>query len=170
MWIARALTPQEKMIALRTFSYGLDPDRVRIHNRPYVPLQGKGVAMTPNGDLYFNAVDYKPNFGIRKADAAWLVHELTHAWQYQTGRSTRVRGLFEQIGRLRGHDPYPYGKIDPRRPFATYKNEQQAAMVEDWFCLRHGMPQRFGSGSLEDYETAIPFVPKTVAGQRLARA
>ncbi|MBD8548573.1 hypothetical protein [Sphingomonas sp. CFBP 8760] len=61
--------------------------------------------MTSNGDLYFNAVDYKPNFGIRNPDVAWLVQELTHAWQYQTGRSMRMRGLLEQIGRLRGHDP-----------------------------------------------------------------
>lgn len=126
--------------------------------------------MTPNGDVYFNNVDYKNDFSLTVTDAAWLMHELTHAWQYQTHGSVRMRGLLEQIGRLRGADPYQYGKLDPKRPFSTYKNEQQAAMVEDYYRLRHHQHGRYGSGSPEDYELAIPFVPKRVLAQRVARA
>ena len=166
----RVLTFGEKRLARSVFSYGLDPDLVHIHNEPYFMFQSRGVAMTPNGDIYFNHVDYKKDFSLNVTDAAWLVHELTHTWQYQTNRSVRMRGLLEQIGRLRGNDPYAYGKLDPKRRFDTYKNEQQAAMVEDYYRLRHHLPPRYGLGSPEDYERAIPFVHKTIATQRVAKA
>lgn len=168
--IVRPLTAGELRLARSVFGAALDPNRVRVHNRPYLPRQGKGIAMTPNGHVWFNPTDYKPDFSRRVTDAAWLVHELTHAWQYQSGRSTRMRGLLEQFGRLWGSDPYPYGAVDPGRRFASYKNEQQAAMVEDYYRVREGLKPRFGSGSLRDYELAIPFVPKTIRNQGLPAA
>jgi type VI secretion system secreted protein VgrG len=168
--IKRALTAGETHLAGRVFGGALNTSRVRIHNRCYVPWQRKGIAMTPNGHVYFHESDYKPDFSMRVADAAWLIHELTHAWQYQHGRSLILRGLAEQTAEYLGYSPYKYGKVDPARVFASYKNEQQAAMVEDFFRLRSGMPLRFGSGRLEDYERAIPFVPKTIAPQRGLRA
>lgn len=168
--ISRMLTGGERRLAHAVFSTGLDPQRVRIHNYRYLPWQKQGIAMTPNGELYFHPDDYKADFSHMKSDAAWLLHELTHAWQYQTGRSTRLRGLIEQGQDLLGFSAYHYGKVDPKRPFASYKNEQQAAIVEDYFRTRQHMPLRFGSGSLEEYEAAIPFVPKTVIAQLPRRA
>ena len=166
----RRLTPGETLLARSVFNFGLNPDLVRVYKYSYVPLQGEHTAMTPNGSIYFNHSDYKDDFSLFTEDAAWLVHELTHAWQFQTGRSVQARGLMEQLSRLRGVDPYRYGRIDRKRPFSTYKNEQQAAMTEDYYRLKHHMHLLHGSGSLEDYEAAIPYVPKTVLPQRIAHA
>ena len=156
--ISRPLTGGEAALAQRIFGETLKVARVRIHNRRYLPWQASKVAMTPNGEVYFGAEDYKADFSRLKEDAAWLMHELTHAWQYQSGRSVKVRGLIEQTQELLGHSAYRYGRIDPSRAFASYRNEQQAAMVEDYFRLGQHMPLRYGSGSLEDYEAAIPFL------------
>ena len=158
--VSRPLTPGEKHIAYSIFGVALDVARVRIHNRAYFPLQGKGVAMTPNGDVWFRSDDYKADYSHDLLGSALLIHELTHAWQYQIGRSVRIRGLLEQFARVFGHDPYPYGIVDPSRDFLSYKNEQQAAMVEDYFRIRHGLKPLFGSGNLNDYERVIPFVSK----------
>lgn len=164
--IARGLTAGETRLARAVFGTALDPSRVRIHNRPYMPGQGKGVAMTPNGDVWFRPEDYVADFSLNVGKSAWLVHELVHAWQYQTNRSTRVRGFFEHAGRLIGLDPYRYGQLDPAKPFASYKNEQQAAIVEDYFRLTQRLQPRFGSGSLQDYRAVIPFLPRPAARRR----
>lgn len=168
--LSRRLTAGETHLAQSVFGFALDTRRVRIHNTRYLPWQARGVAMTPNGELYFRGDDYKDDFSRLKSDAAWLMHELTHAWQHQSGRSVLFRGISEQTQEFFGHSAYRYGQVDPSRRFATYKNEQQAAMVEDYFRLRHRMPLRFGSGSLQDYEAAIPFVPKTVIANLPIRA
>ncbi len=156
--IDRLLTDGEAGLARAIFGDALDLSRVRIHNRAYLPGQGKGVAMTPNGELWFRPEDYLPDFSILVGNAAWMIHELTHAWQFQTGRSLRLRGLFEQFGRVFGRDPYAYGELDPARPFASYMNEQQATIVEDYFRLRQHQPPAHGTGALDDYRRVIPFV------------
>ncbi|RYF09832.1 MAG: type IV secretion protein Rhs [Oxalobacteraceae bacterium] len=164
--VNRKLTLGERALANSIFSFGLNLDKVIIHNRPYQPFQSRGVAMTPNGEMWFKAMDFKHDFSTNVLDAAWFLHEMTHVWQFQTGRLVRMRGLLEQIGRLRGSDPYPYGAIDPKRNFSSYKNEQQAALVEDYYRIRHRLKPRYGSGSIEDYERAIPFLPKRIMAQR----
>lgn len=157
--ISRPLTSGEVRLARAVFGAALDVSRIKIHNRPYLIGQGRGVAMTPNGEVWFRPEDYKPDFSRLATDSAWLIHELTHAWQLQTGRSVRFRGLAEQFGRLFGNDPYPYGELDPARPFGSYKNEQQAAIVEDYFRLTQRLKPRYGSGELSTYRRVIPFLP-----------
>ena len=156
--IARPLTPGEVELARSVFGDALALDRVRVNNRPYLPGQGRGVAMAPNGHLWFRPEDHLADFSGAVGTAAWLVHELTHVWQHQTGRSVRLRGLVEQTTRLFGVDPYSYGPLDPARAFASYKNEQQAAIVEDYFRLRQGQAPRNGTGELPAYQRSIPFV------------
>jgi len=168
--VARPLTAGEEQLARGVFGDALKVERVRIHNRRYLPWQKKGIAMAPNGHVYFHELDYKADFSLHDGDAAWLVHELTHAWQHQHGRSVILRGLVEQTGAYLGYSPYKYGKLDPARAFGSYKNEQQAAIVEDHFRTGRRMGPRHGSGSLGDYERAIPFVPKTVMIANTGRA
>ncbi len=156
--IARVLTEGEVRLTNSLFAGTVATARVRIHNRPYFRGQGKHVAMSPNGQMWFHPEDHVPDFSINLSASAWFIHEMTHVWQYQSGRSVRIRGLFEQAGRLFGWDPYGYGKPDPGRKFSSYKNEQQASIVEDYFRLLHGMSPRHGSGTLQDYRAAIPFL------------
>jgi hypothetical protein len=99
----------------------------------------------------------REDFTCDTSSAAWLVHELTHVWQHQSGRAVRVRGLLEQFSRLWGRDPYRYGRVDRSRSFEAYGLEQQASMVEDMYRLSVGLPPRKGSGSLADYRAVIRF-------------
>lgn len=131
--IARPLTPGEKHLADAVFRGALNTATVRIHNRPYASYQGRGVAMTPRGEVWFRPDDYLPDFSLRVNDAAWLMHELTHAWQFQHGHNVRRRGLLEQASRVIGINPYRYGALDRSKPFSDYWNEEQGAIVEDYF-------------------------------------
>ena len=157
MSIVRGLTPAEARLAASVFGSALDASRVRIHGRRYLLGQGRGVAMSPNGNIYFRAEDYRTDFTTNLGDAAWLIHELTHAWQHQQGIPVRLRGLLEQLSRVWGRNPYAYGRIDPARPFRSYGLEQQAAIVEDFLRVRSGAEPRYGSGPLVEYRAAIPF-------------
>lgn len=165
---ARELTVGEVRLTNTIFLGVVNTSKVRVHNRPYFMGQGKGVAMTPNGEMWFHPEDHVPDFSINVSASAWFIHEMTHVWQYQSGRSVRARGLFEQAGRLFGADPYHYGKLEPGKKFTDYKNEQQASIVEDYYRVLHKMTPRRGSGTLIEYRSAIPFLPIDRSG--LARA
>lgn len=158
--IVRRLTPGELRFASSLFNSALNISLVRVHNKPWFAGQGRHTAMTPNGEVYFQPWDYQSDFSAKIENAAWLMHELTHALQYQSGRSVKVRGFLEQAARLIGGDPYRYGQLDRDRPFDSYMNEQQAMIVEDYFRLTHGLHSVGGAGSLDDYRTVIPFAPK----------
>lgn len=93
--VDRKLTSGERALTNSIFSFGLNLDRVVIHNRPYQPFQSRGVAMTPNGEMWFNATDFKRDLSTNVLDAAWFLHEMTHVWQYQRGRYVQMRGLLE---------------------------------------------------------------------------
>jgi hypothetical protein len=168
--IVREMTAGEVRLANYVFGTALDTRRVRIHNHPYLMFQGRHVAMTPNGELYFRPEDYVADFSPLLSNAAWMVHELTHAWQFQQGRSVRGRGLLEQCSRLFGADPYKYGKLDTSKPFDSYMNEQQAMIVEDYFRLMQHHPTTSGSGTLDEYRAVIPFAPKPHRAAKSAAA
>lgn len=156
---SRPLTAAEARVARGVFGDALDVEAVRVHGRPWFPLQGRGVAMAPDGQLWFRPEDYRADFTETLGSCAWLVHELVHAWQHQQGRPVLWRGLCEQLGRP-WRNPYRYGAPDPARPFHRLLHEQQAAMVEDWFLLTHGARPRHGSGTPNQYRAAIPFLPR----------
>lgn len=133
------------------FGDAIDWHRVRLYARPFLWLQPRGTATSPNGAVYFHAVDHRPDFSVEWRGMAWLIHELTHVWQHQSGQWVIPRGLWERR--------YRYGVIDPGRPLERWGIEQQAAIVEDWYRLTQGqMPWR-GSGSVADYRAVIPFLP-----------
>lgn len=57
--ISRMLTGGETRLAYAMFGTTLRTQRVRVHNYRYLPWQSEGIAMTPNGELYFHPNDYK---------------------------------------------------------------------------------------------------------------
>ena len=78
-----------------------------------------------------------------------LAHELVHVWQYANGMT-----LWAYIRRERG--VYRY-RLDGRA-YTAYGYEQQAAMVEDWVRLRHGLAARWGTGvDMAALEAIVPF-------------
>ena len=85
----------------------------------------------------------------------WLVHELTHAYQYQHGRGvlsllpTAIAGFFKK-------SLYDYGGVEGLRgkTFADFNTEQQANIVADYYYLSTYEPGR----DLSAYEPYIRFV------------
>ena len=150
---ARGLTAGELAAARGVFGDAIDWGRVRIHARPFMPLHPRGVAMCPLGAVHFHAEDCRPDFSADWRGMAWLIHELTHVWQHQTGVWVIVRGIWERR--------YRYGALDPARPLPRYGIEQQAAIVEDWYRMTRGQPPWRGSGSAADYRAVIPFLPRS---------
>lgn len=147
----RSLTPGELAAAQQVFGDAIDWHRVRIYARGFTPFQPRRTAVTPLGAVHFRRADWSPDFSTNWADMAWLIHELVHVWQHQTGVLVIWRGLFERT--------YAYGALDPARSFARYGIEQQAAIVEDWFRLSRGQRPWRGTGTPEEYHAVIPFLP-----------
>jgi hypothetical protein len=148
----RALAAGEIRIALPIFGNAVNYRAVRVYARGYTMFQPSRTAVTPNGHIYFNRADFKDDFSLNLNDSAWIIHELAHVWQDQTGVNVLLRGMIER--------QYDY-VLDVSKPLADYKIEQQAGIVEDYFRLRNGMQFRHGSGTREQYETVIPFIPST---------
>lgn len=158
-WAGRAwrpLTPGELAAARAVFGTAINWDLVRIYSRGFTPFQPRNVAVTPLGAVHFRRANFRPDFSGCWSDMAWLIHELVHVWQYQTGVPVILRGLVERR--------YNYGALDPAKPLARYGIEQQAAIVEDWFRRTRGIGPRYGSGSETDYRAVIPFLPRGSEG------
>lgn len=145
---ARLLTTGEKAEARRVFGAALNLDRVRVHDRPCVFFQPKGVAMTPRGHVHFHARDCRPDFACGPAPMSWLIHELVHVWQHQTGQWVLLRGAIERR--------YDYGRLTMASRFADYGIEQQAGIVEDYYRQRVGLQPRHGEGAMAAYERLVP--------------
>ena len=147
----RTLSDGEITIARRIFGNVIDYPRVRVYARGWTWLQPAHTAVAPDGNIYFNWADFKQDFSTNALDGAWLIHELVHVWQHQTGQWVLIRGIFERT--------YAYGKLDPVKPYARYLLEQQAAIVEDYFRITHDLPTRWGHANPVEYEAVIPFLP-----------
>lgn len=156
----RPLTPGELAAAREVFGEALAWNRVRIYPRGFTPFQPRNVAVSPMGAVHFRRADFRDDFSCSWSDMAWLIHELVHVWQYQTGVPVIVRGLVERR--------YRYGMLDPAKPLARYGIEQQAAIVEDWFRRTRGIGPRYGTGSEAEYRAVIPFLPEWSEGAPLA--
>ncbi|HWU48363.1 MAG TPA: hypothetical protein VN042_00700 [Asticcacaulis sp.] len=96
-------------------------------------LIGRGPQIVVRGERIFwpGAPD---DMSRDSALMALLAHELTHIWQYADGM-TLLRYLWRERG------VYAY-RLDGRS-FPAYGYEQQAAIIEDWVRLSHGLPPRW---------------------------
>lgn len=150
---SRPLTNGELAAARAIFGSAIRYQEVRIHRGKYIFFQPSDTAMTPNGEIYFPEPVYKPDYSTNVADTSWLIHELTHVWQYQTGVNVRLRAPFSRN--------YDYGKLTPATRFSDLNIEQQAASVADYYLLEHGTGTQHGTGTLRDYQALIPFLPIT---------
>lgn len=147
----RGLTAGELAAARGVFGEAITWERVRLYARGFTPFQPPNVAVTPWGAIHFCREAFRPDFSTDWANMAWLVHELTHVWQHQTGQWVVPRGLWERR--------YTYDALDPARTLTDHGIEQQAAIVEDWFRLTQGQQPWRGIGTAADYRAVIPFLP-----------
>jgi hypothetical protein len=129
--LARKLTPGEmKMVAL-LFGAAVDPARVRVHNRRYLPLlQPRNCAMTPNGSIYFHHSCFLPDYAAADPPVMhWFMHEMVHVWQHQLGYPVRLRGA------IRFKLSYDY-ELREGATLADYNMEAQGDLLADYFALK----------------------------------
>lgn len=127
----RALTTGEIAMARVIFKSAIAYGKVKIHRGSYFPfgLQSKGTAVAPNGNIYFLPEDYLADFSAGTVyDKRWLIHELTHVWQYQLGYPVRLRGAV-RIGL-----DYDYVLTKDKR-LGDYNMEAQGDILADYFAL-----------------------------------
>ncbi len=120
-------------MARLVFGAAVDWARVRVHACPYLwfGLQPEGVAMAPDGGIYFGRSCHRDDFSVEDdACRRWFMHEMTHVWQHQLGYPVKWRGAL-RIG-LR----YAYA-LAPGRRLDAYDMEAQAELLADYFALRH---------------------------------
>ena len=152
MVFRRRLESREAEIAHEVFGGALDISALRLaeggllgsfgvaRTLPKLVTFPKGILTTPQDQARYER---------------WLVHELTHAYQYQHGRSvfslmpTAFAGFF-----VKGL--YDYGGVEGLRgkAFADFNTEQQANIVADYYYLSTYEPHR----DLSAYEPYISHV------------
>lgn len=148
----RSLESHEAEIAREVFGDALDISALRLaeggllgsfgvaRTLPRLVTFPKGVLTTPQHQAQYER---------------WLVHELTHAYQYQHGRSvlsllrTALAGFFVKSF-------YDYGGVEGLRgkTFADFNTEQQANIVADYYYFSRYEPHQ----DLSAYEPYINHV------------
>ncbi len=146
----RFLTAAEIKLSETVFGSAISYDDIRIHNRKWIFFQPRGVAMAPNGHIWFHPKGdlYCADFcGGPVDDQGLFIHEMTHVWQVQLGMNLILRR-------------HPFCRYDytlkPGWPLRRYGIEQQAEIVRHAFLLKQGhiVP---GAPALAQYRTVLPF-------------
>jgi len=133
---SRRLTDGEIRLARSVFGNHLDYAAVRICRAP----KWLTAAVSPNGSIYYPAPHYLDDFSQAGAPyQIWLIHELTHVWQWQHGFQTWLGGLLlwtrgGYLGRRAYHCP-ALGRIVS---FAELNMEQQAEILARHFAVSAG--------------------------------
>jgi hypothetical protein len=155
--MSRPLTAGEVALARGVFGDVIDYGRVRLSTLPvgrFAIAFGSHVTFPPWSPV-------PPDFALETVRTrAWLVHELTHVWQFQTMPAwTLASWALTALGGgyRRGLPGYRYTL--PLKPFAAHNLEQQASMVEHAYILHEtGACQAAPKGAtLEALSAAIPF-------------
>ena len=154
--LTRGLTPDEIGMASLLFGDAIDYGRVRVHNRPYLPLglQPKNCAMTPNGSIYFHHTCFLPDYTAGDPlTVHWFMHEMVHVWQHQLGYPVRLRGAI-RLGLSYRYD------LREDATLADYNMEAQGDLLADYFALKYMhkprvMRQRRYAQRLDLYERVL---------------
>jgi hypothetical protein len=148
------LNEQELVEVRLVFQDGLDVARVRINEGSPLPnLIGRiGAALRGNPPPEHNAITLgntcyfpvtlttnDPTNPLWLRDMGWLIHELTHAWQYQ---HDGIRYLFEAIFKAPTYQYAPVGESQDEalkgfskagKVFRDFNREQQGDIVRDYY-------------------------------------
>lgn len=136
----RSLTYGEKQLIQSVFKHHIVLENVEIIAHKAIM---KNYAMSPNGKVYFNPVNWVDDFSTLDIyRQSWFIHEMVHVWQLQQGRNVVLRAMFNRR--------YHY-QLKCNKTFCEYGIEQQAQMVQDYFLKKKlALP-------CTDLETCIPF-------------
>jgi len=111
------------------FQGSIDYSSVKVHNKKYLPGQGKDIAMTPNGEMYWPIDHFKEDYSTANIDYQWwFMHEMVHVWQKQLGCWVKARGLFSWAV------SYEY-TLAENKELSDYGMEPQGNLLADYFIL-----------------------------------
>ena len=152
---SRPLTPGEIALAERVFGDALDTRNLRVVRRAwgrFAFVIGDRIHVPPGAPADFAAAPLHTQ--------AWLVHELVHAWQFQTGAWRTLASWLWVVatgGYGKGLPGYAYRL--PPKPWRRCNLEQQARLVEHQFLLQAGCrcPTMPAGATLADYAEITPF-------------
>ena len=153
----RKLTINEIKLAKSIFKDSIDYSKVYIHDSGWFPfgLQSNSTAVTPNGEIYFNKVDYLTDFVLPNPkditwvnDAHWFIHEMVHVWQFQLGFSVKTQGVIDtknKIMTLGSHSPYDFD-LTGKNDLNEFIMEAQADLVADYCMYINGLYKGLSGG------------------------
>ena len=144
----RGLTGGELREAQWMFSGDVAFGSVRIHRGKWAVWQPDDTAMAPNGHVYFPPPIYQADFSTSADGMSFLIHELAHVWQVQSGIWLQMRRVWEG-------GVYDYGELRGNRALNDYTVEQQASIIADWYRFRHRLSLQHGSGAIGTYEAVV---------------
>lgn len=132
-------------VGMRTRLFPVRP-RTTCRERILPPAEGAYESGRAAGVVLFNTVNVRPNVlrpdFSRRPDgrmsliaAMYLVHEMTHVWQWQNRDRTGYTPLRVGAEHTHGADPYLFDP-DARANFLDYGYEQQASLVEEYLCCQ----------------------------------
>jgi hypothetical protein len=167
----RRLTPIERKEADIIFGESLDYDEIWIYEDTSLPNwigrigsiiskeePPSNNAITLGNKLYFPTIlktEFSDTTNLHLTDMGWLIHELTHAWQYQ---HIGIRYLFDAI-RVQitlGSGAYDYGSkkgledaLQEGKGFLNFNPEQQGDITREYY---------FRSKKRQDISVWEPFI------------
>lgn len=162
-------------VGMATHRFPVRP-RTTCRERILPPAEGAFETGRAAGVVLFNTVNVRPN--VLRPDftqrpdgrmslvaAMYLVHELTHVWQWQNRARTGYTPLRVGAEHTRSADPYLF---DPEAEahFLDYGYEQQASLVEEYLCCQVLDPAGARTARLHDLLSQVmdagPLLPGTV--------
>ena len=153
--IIRPLTAGEAALARETFGAALNPAPVRLlfHRLRFPFAVALGPLITIPGGPRADLSQESPEV------AAWLVHELTHVWQWRTRPLWAVLS-WARLALAGGYGPgLPGYRYTLPAHWGELNLEQQAAVMEDRLRLMKGASVRHGpaGATLAAYRGLAPF-------------
>ena len=145
----RSLTPGEITMLKAVFGGGITYGFVKVNNFKWAFFQPDDTAMTPNGQIYFAAAHYAPDFSVASlSKRAWFVHEGAHLYQhYGLKWNVMVRGTYDR--------DYSYRLDSSKKTLSEYGLEQMGDICSDYYALtQHAAISR--PYTLADYATILP--------------
>jgi type VI secretion system secreted protein VgrG len=134
-YTGRKLTSGEIAMVRKVFGSSIDYSIVRVHGHGAYGDNYKDTAVTPDGQIYFNAENYKEDFSQESTwNQGWFMHEITHVWQHQKGFPVRKVGIkFHALSS--DESPYNYAVGGFYTSFPEYNMEAQANLIEDYYAI-----------------------------------
>ena len=133
---ARTLTRGEIELVRSIFGSSIEVERVRLILGKWWPLQPRGSAMAPMGDIWFHPEGggWSEDFAKEPlGQQAYFIHEMAHVWQAQKGGRFYLPLMRHPLCR------YSYA-LEPGKAFRRYGIEQQAEIVRHRFLADRGAP------------------------------